>query len=73
MSTPSSDREKLLKELKEKEELLKDFEASIPAHTIRPHQIQRIEELEEEIRQLKKKLKTMDSTLKKTTSGISEP
>ncbi len=58
MNTPSSDREKLQKELEEKEELLRDFEASVPAHTIRPHQIQRIEELEEEIRQLKERLKT---------------
>jgi len=57
MSTPSSDREKIEKELEEKEKLLQDLEASLPAHSIRPHQIQRIEELEEEIRQLKEKLK----------------
>jgi len=57
MSTPSSDQEKLRKELEEKERLLQDLEASLPAHSIRPHQIQRIEELEEEIRQLKEKLK----------------
>ncbi len=57
MNTPSSDQEKIKKELEEKERLLQDLEASLPAHSIRPHQIQRIEELEEEIRQLKEKLK----------------
>ena len=57
MNTPSSDRERLKKELEEKKRLLQDLEASLPAHSIRPHQIQRIEELEEEIRQLKEKLK----------------
>jgi len=58
MNTPSSDREKIKKELEEKERLLQDLEASLPAHSIRPHQIQRIEELEEEIRQLKDRLKS---------------
>ena len=56
MSTPFSDKKILQKDLEEKEKLLKDLEASLPAHSIRPHQIQRIEEMEEEIRQLKEKL-----------------
>ncbi len=58
MSTPSTDPTQLRKELEEKEKLLEDLEASLPAHSIRPHQIQRIEELEEEIRQLKERLKS---------------
>jgi len=58
MNTPSTDLTRLRKELEEKERLLKDLEASLPAHSIRPHQIQRIEELEEEIRQLKDRLKS---------------
>ncbi len=58
MNTPSSGQEKIKKELEEKERLLQDLEASLPAHSIRPHQIQRIEELEEEIRQLKDRLKS---------------
>ena len=58
MNTPSSGQEKIKKELEEKERLLQDLEASLPAHSIRPHQIQRIEELEEEIRQLKNRLKS---------------
>jgi len=41
---------------------LKDLEASLPAHSIRPHQVQRIEELEDEIRQLKDKLAAMGPT-----------
>ncbi len=56
MNTPSSEREALQKELEKKERLLADLEASLPAHSIRPHQIQRIEELEEEIRRLKERL-----------------
>jgi len=56
MNTPFSDRKSLKKTLEEKEKLLKDLEASLPAHSIRPHQIQRIEEMEEEIRQLKERL-----------------
>ncbi len=58
MSIPSSDRRKLEEELKEKERLLQDLEASLPAHSVRPHQIQRIEELEEEIQELKARLKS---------------
>jgi len=58
MNTPSSDLEKIKKQLEEKERLLQDLEASLPAHSIRPHQIQRIEELEEEIRQMKDRLKS---------------
>ena len=56
MNTPFSDRKTLQKTLEEKEKLLEDLEASLPAHSIRPHQIQRIEEIEEEIRQLKERL-----------------
>ena len=35
---------------------LKERESSIPAHSIRPHQLIEIEELEEEIEELEKRL-----------------
>jgi len=62
MNTPSFDPSQLRREIEEKERLLADLEASLPAHSIRPHQIQRIEELEEEIRQLKERLKEAAKT-----------
>ena len=56
MDEQSSNRDALQKELEEKKRLLQELEASIPAHSIRPHQIQRIEDLEEEIDLLQKKI-----------------
>ncbi len=51
----SSKRERLLKEIEELKVKLHDREAALPAHSVRPHQIQEIEELEEEIAALERK------------------
>lgn len=48
-------RERLLKEIEELKAKLRDREAALPAHSVRPHQIQEIEELEEEIAALERK------------------
>ena len=39
---------------------LKEREAALPAHSIRPHQLQAVMDLEEKIDELKKKLADMD-------------
>jgi len=49
-------REQLLKEIDESKEKLRDREAALPAHSVRPHQLLEIEELEERIAELKKML-----------------
>ena len=51
-----SKKERLKKEIRELEAQLKDREAALPAHSIRPHQLQIIEELEEKIAEKKKQL-----------------
>ncbi|MFC1670358.1 hypothetical protein ACFL20_08185 [Spirochaetota bacterium] len=53
--------EKLKDEISRLEEDLTEREASIPAHTVRPHQIMAIEELEEEIREKKEELKSLEN------------
>lgn len=60
MTEPSPGRDTLKKQLEEKKRLLAELEASIPAHSIRPHQVQRIEDLEEEIELLEKKIAETD-------------
>jgi hypothetical protein len=47
---------KLEKEIRELEEKLRDRELAIPAHSIRPAQLLIIEELEEEIKEKKRRL-----------------
>ena len=49
-------RERLIKEIQELREKLRDREAALPAHSVRPHQIIEIEELEDKITALKKEL-----------------
>ena len=49
-------REQLLKEIEELKAKLRDREAALPAHSVRPHQVQEIEELEEKIAALEKML-----------------
>jgi len=49
-------REQLLKEIEELKAKLRDREAALPAHSVRPHQVQEIEELEEQIAGLEKML-----------------
>ncbi len=53
-------REQLLKEIQELKDKLRDREAALPAHSVRPHQIQVIEELEEKIAALEGKLASPD-------------
>ena len=46
----------LINEIKDLEERLKDREDALPAHSVRPHQMLLIEELEEAIEEKKKEL-----------------
>ena len=52
-------REQLNKKLNELKEELREREASLPAHSIRPHQLMAIEALEEEIVAKKKELECL--------------
>ena len=52
----NSKRKRLLEEIQDLKEKLRDREAALPAHSVRPHQLQEIEELEERIAELKKML-----------------
>jgi len=54
-------REVLLREIGALKEELEDREKALPAHTIRPHQLLAIEELEEKIRRLEEKLRSLNS------------
>ena len=49
-------RQELLKMIQDLRAKLRDREAALPAHSVRPHQVQEIEELEEEIAGLEKML-----------------
>ncbi|MGB6376728.1 MAG: hypothetical protein WBF55_21205 [Syntrophobacteria bacterium] len=49
----------LLEEIQNLKEKLRDREAALPAHSVRPHQIQEIEKLEEKIAALEGKLAGM--------------
>ncbi|MBW1981327.1 MAG: histidine kinase [Deltaproteobacteria bacterium] len=55
----SARRERLLQEVARVEALLQDRQAALPAHSVRPHQIQEVEELEEELSSLKKELEKL--------------
>ena len=52
----NSKRERLLEEIEELKAKLRDRETALPAHSVRPHQVQEIEELEERIATLERKL-----------------
>ena len=54
-----NEKSKLEKEIKDLEEQLKDREAALPAHSVRPHQLQIIEDLEEKIQEKKKELEKL--------------
>ncbi len=54
-------REDLLQKIEALKEELKDREKALPAHTIRPHQLMAIEELEEKIRRLEEELRSLNS------------
>ena len=49
-------RQELFEVIQDLKEKLRDREAALPAHSVRPHQLQEIEELEEKIAALEKKL-----------------
>ena len=51
--------EELKKEIRDLEEKLKDREASLPAHSVRPQQMLVIEELETAIEEKKKELERL--------------
>jgi len=51
-----NEEQELEKEIRELEERLKDRELALPAHSIRPAQLLLIEELEEEIKEKKRRL-----------------
>jgi len=57
----SGQREDLAKEIEALKEELEDREKALPAHTIRPHQLLAIEELEEKIRILEEKFRDLPS------------
>ena len=50
-------RQELLEEIQNLKEELRDREAALPPHSMRPHQIQEIEELEEKIAALERIIK----------------
>jgi hypothetical protein len=51
-----NEEEELERDIKELEERLKDRELALPAHSIRPSQLLLIEELEEGIKEKKRRL-----------------
>jgi hypothetical protein len=61
MKMEEGTREDLLRKIEALKEELKDREKALPAHTIRPHQLLAIEELEEKIRRLEEKLRSLNS------------
>ncbi len=52
-------KDELQKEIEKLKGLLRDREDALPAHSIRPHQIQAIEEIEEEIAAREEELKRL--------------
>ncbi len=54
-----SRRQALLEVIRDLKEKLRDREAALPAHSVRPHQILEIEELEEEIAAMEKEFEGM--------------
>ncbi len=53
----------LVNEIDRLKDELKQREAQLPAHSIRPHQILAIEELEEKIKQKKEQLRSVEKKL----------
>jgi hypothetical protein len=58
--SPVNEEQELEKEMKELEEKLTDRELALPAHSIRPAQLLIIEELEEEIKEKKRRLAALE-------------
>ena len=57
------DREALIRKINELKLELREREKSLPAHSIRPHQLLAIEELEERIAALIEKVKVLEENL----------
>lgn len=53
--------ETLKRQVEEAEENLRDIQARIPAHSIRPWQIQELEEAEETVERLKREIAALES------------
>ena len=56
---PSDKAEELKMQIEKLKDHLQDREAALPAHSIRPHQIQIIEDLEEEISAKEEELRSL--------------
>ena len=54
-------RQNLIREIADLKEELQERKLSLPAHSIRPHQLLIIEELENKIHKLEEKLRLLDS------------
>ena len=63
-------RNQLANEIDQLKDELKQREAQLPAHSIRPHQILAIEELEEEIKQKKEQLRSIEKKLSKPPHSL---
>ena len=61
METQEDRGETLLKEIEALRGELKEREKALPAHSIRPHQLLAIEDLEEKIRHLEEELRVLSS------------
>lgn len=61
--TLESRANQLVNEIDRLKNELKQREAQLPAHSIRPHQILAIEELEEKIKQKKEQLRSVEKKL----------
>jgi len=62
---PKQEANKLRQEIDILKEELQEREKSLPAHSIRPHQLIVIEELEEKIRKLQERVKQLESSPEK--------
>jgi hypothetical protein len=54
------DRKELLEQIEKAREELEDARKRLPAHTVRPHQLQALEEIEDRLTDLKKQLRELD-------------
>ncbi len=54
-------RQNLIREIVDLKEELQERKLSLPAHSIRPHQLLIIEELENKLHELEEKLRLLDS------------
>ena len=62
---PNEELNKLRQEIDILKDDLQEREKSLPAHSIRPHQLIAIEELEEKIRRLQERVKELESSVDK--------